>query len=175
MTELVKLDVRQSRELQATILALKTATAQIRKDINKEAKNKIRPLWQQELNARARGRMEQKLIVEKNNASATQTNVKVQAARGFDLSGGLDPETGWPGAEFGARSRRVEQGDVSKRSRRPYPRSQWINRQFRGRQAYGVIAFDAASATMTQIVGIWVRTVVGFLAAVPGVEVTDKD
>lgn len=174
MTELVKLDVNQSRELQATILALKAAQRQVRLDINKEARNAIRPLWQQELNSRAHSRMEQALIVARARATASDRGVRVTAANGRELRGGLDPATGWPGAEFGARSKRVSKGEVSKRTRRPYQRDQVINRQFKGRTQHGRIAFDAASAAMTKVVGIWVRTVVGALAAIPGTDINDR-
>lgn len=165
------LDVRGSRELQATILALRQAQRGIRLNINKNARSRIRPLWQAELNARARDEMTRRIIVAGARATASDRGVTVHAATSRrPLSGGLVPAFEWAGAEFGARSRRVE---VTQRSRRgrSYRRPLTINRQFRGRQQDGMVAFDAASEVGTKLVAIWVQTVVDDLRQVPAVEV----
>lgn len=165
------LDVRKSRELQATILALRQAERGIRLDINKEARQRIRPLWQQELSGRARDEMTRRIIVAGARATATDRGVTMHAATSRrPLSGGLIPSFEWAGAEFGARSRRVE---VTQRSRagRTYRRPLVINRQFIGRQQYGMVAFDAASDVGTKLVAMWVHTVVDKLNEIPAVEV----
>lgn len=166
------LDVRDSRELQATILALRGAQRSIRLDINKESRSRIRPLWQQALSARARDEMTRRIIVAGARATATDRGVTMHAATSRrPLSGGLVPAFEWAGAEFGARSRRVE---VTQRSRagRSYRRPLTINRQFPGRQQDGMVAFDAASEVGTKLVALWVHTVVDKLNEIPGVEVT---
>ncbi len=166
------LDVRGSRELQATILALRQSQRSIRLNINKNARSRIRPLWQAELNARARDAMTRRVIVAGARATASDRGVTVHAATSRrPLSGGLVPAFEWAGAEFGARSRRVE---VTQRSRsgRSYRRPLTINRQFRGRQQDGMVAFDAASEVGTKLVAIWVHTVVDDLQQIPAVEVT---
>ncbi|OJU42018.1 MAG: hypothetical protein BGN97_04490 [Microbacterium sp. 69-10] len=165
------LDVRNSRELQATILALRGAQRQIRTGINKEARSRIRPLWQQALNARARDEMTRRIIVAGARATASDRGVTVHAAtRRRPLSGGLVPAFEWAGAEFGARTKRIE---VTQRSRagRSYKRPLTINRQFHGRQQDGMVAFDAASEVGTKIVALWVHTVVDELTQIPAVEV----
>lgn len=165
------LDVRESRELQATILALRAAQKQIRLGINKEARSRIRPLWQQALNARAHDEMTRRIIVAGARATATDRNVTVHAATSRKpLSGGLVPTWEWPGAEFGARTKRIE---VTQRSRagRTYRRPLIINRQFKGRQDDGMVAFDAASEVGTKLVALWVHTVVDELNQIPAVEV----
>ncbi|MGN7978107.1 hypothetical protein ACTJJ4_11065 [Microbacterium sp. 22195] len=165
------LDVRNSRELQATILALHGAQRQIRSGINKEARSRLRPLWQQALNARARDEMTRRIIVAGARATATDRGVTMHAATSRrPLSGGLVPAWEWAGTEFGARTRRVE---VTQRSRagRSYSRPLTINRQFRGRQQDGMVAFDAASEVGTKIVALWVHTVVDELGKIPAAEV----
>lgn len=164
------LDVRNSRELQATILALRGAQRQIRLGINKEARSRIRPLWREALNARAHDTMTRRIIVDRARATASAQSVTVYAAQGFELSGGLSPVSQWAGAEFGARTRRVE---VKQRSRggRTYTRTMPINRQFKGRQQDGMVAFDAASEVGTKLVAMWVQTVVDELGKIPAAEV----
>ena len=165
------LDARGSREIQATIFALRQAQRSIRLDINKNARSRIRPLWQSELNARARDEMTRRVIVAGARATASDRGVTVHAATSRKpLSGGLVPSFEWAGSEFGARSRRIE---VTQRSRagRSYRRPLTINRQFPGRQQHGMVAFDAASEVGTKLVAIWVHTVVDDLQQIPGVEV----
>jgi hypothetical protein len=165
------LDVRKSRELQATILALRQAQRDIRLGINKTARGRIAPLWKAELNARARTTLQREVIVAGSRATASDRGVTLYAATSRrPLTGGLVPSFEWAGAEFGARTRRIE---VTQRSRKGtrYTRPLTINRQFPGRQQDGMVAFDAASDTGTQLVALWVREVVDGLKAVPGVEV----
>jgi hypothetical protein len=165
------LDVRKSRELQATILALRGAQREIRLGINKQARAQIRPLWQSELNARARDEMTRRIIVAGARANPTDRGFTLQAATSRrPLSGGLVPALEWAGAEFGARSRVVE---VTQRSRagRTYKRPLTINRQFAGRQSEGMVAFDAASTVGTRLVALWVHTVVDEFTKIPAVEV----
>lgn len=165
------LDVRGSRELQATVLALKQADRGIRLDINKTARSRIRPLWRAELSARARTRLEQRVILAGARATASDRGVRLIAASSSrPLRGGLVPSDDWPAVEFGANVDRIR---VRQRSRagRPYVRPLTINRQFYAREAHGMIAFDAASEAGTQLVALWVHTVVDELRAVPAVEV----
>lgn len=165
------LDVRGSRELQATILALRQTDREIRLGINKNARSRIRPLWRGELSARARTPLERRVILAGARATASDRGVQlIAASSGRPLSGGLIPSDDWPAVEFGADVHRIQ---VRQRSRagRAYVRPLTINRQFYARQKDGMIAFDAASETGTQLVALWVHTVVDDLGNVPAAEV----
>jgi len=165
------LDVRGSRELQATILALRQARRDIRLDINKTARSRIRPIWRSELNARARRPLETRVILAGARATASDRGVTLYAASsGRPLRGGLVPSYQWPAVEFGANVRRVRVRQRSRSGRR-YERPLTVNRQFQRRLEHGMIAFDAASETGTRLVALWVRTVVDELAAIDGAEV----
>lgn len=154
------IDVGQSRELQAALLSLKNAEQAVATDINRESRGSIRPLWEGALSARAKTPMERAVILPGARANANRRGVRVQAATSKrPLSGGLVPASEWPGVEFGARSRWADVATTSPRGTR-YTARKRINRQFRGRQSNGRIAFDAASEVMTKVVGIWVRTIV---------------
>lgn len=165
------LDVRGSRELQATVLALKQADRGIRLDINKTARARLRPIWRAELNARARTRLERRVILAGARVTASDRGMTLWAASsGRPLSGGLVPDDDWPAVEFGANVHRIR---VRQRSRagRAYVRPLTINRQFFAREAHGMVAMEAASKTGTQLVALWVHTVVDELGAVDAVEV----
>jgi hypothetical protein len=165
------LDVRKSRELQATILALRQAERGIRLNINKTARSTISPLWKSEINQRARTTLQREIIASGARATASDRGVTLYAATSRrPLSGGLVPSFVWGGAEFGPRSRVV---DVTQRSRtgNRYTRPLTINRQFTGRQQQGMVAFDAASDVGTKLVALWVHDVVAELGKIPAVEV----
>lgn len=167
------LDVRKSRELQATILALRQSRRDIRQGINKQARQTLNPLWKQELGARAHTRMAQRLILPGARVAATDRGVTLWAANSKrPLRGGAVPTYDWPGVEFGARSKRIEVQQRSRRGR-TYRRPLWIDRQFPGRVPDGRIAFDAASEVGTRLVALWAHTVVDELANIPGAEVTN--
>ncbi|EQM75921.1 MULTISPECIES: hypothetical protein [Microbacterium] len=165
------LDVRRSPELQATILSLRRAQRDVRLDINKAARGRLTPLWRQELNARARSNLEREVITSGARVAATDRGVTLHAAtRRRPLSGGLVPSLEWAGAEFGANTRRIQ---VSQRSRggTRYTRPLTINRQFDSRSSEGQVAFAAASDTGTQLVALWVDTVIDQFRQIPTVEV----
>ena len=115
---------------------------------------------------------QQRVIAGGTRANASDRGVTLFAAtRSRPLRGGLVPSFEWPGAEFGARSKRSKEFTQRSRAGRRYRRTMIVGRQFTGRQAHGMVAFDAASKVGTQLVAMWVHTVVDELKAVPSVEV----
>ncbi|WP_345751379.1 hypothetical protein [Microbacterium rhizophilus] len=164
------LDVMKSRELQATIFALRTARAEIRRDINKHARQLIRPMWREELSTRAANQLERQVIVNRASATPSDRGFKLRAATGGALSGGLVPSFEWQAAEFGMTPRRVTVEQRSRKGKR-FTRTTTVGKQFRSRSSDGMIAFDAASKVGTRLVATWVRTVVEQLAKLPGAEV----
>lgn len=167
------LDIRDSRELQATVLALKNAQREIRVGINKTARSRIRPLWQSAVSGRAGTRLQQRVIAAGTRATASDRGVTFYAAtRSRPLRGGLSPAHEWQGAEFGATPKTSKRFTQRSRSGRRYERTMIVGRQFRSRSAHGQVAFDAASEVGTKLVALWVRTVVDELKAIPAVEVT---
>lgn len=161
------LDVTGSREIQATILAIRGAERSIRLGINKEARGAIVPLWRAEVNARARSNMQRAIIAGGVRATASDRGVRLLAATGGKpLSGGLVPSDQWQGAEFGARPERV----TATRKGTTYPL--WVNRQYEARKPHGTVAMDAASKVGTKLVALWVVTTVDYLRTIPTAEVS---
>lgn len=168
------LDVRGSRELQATILALKRAERGIRLDINKTARQKLRPVWEGAVSARASTRLERRTMLPAR-ARFSDRGVQLTAATsgrplGKPKQSEFIPSINWPGVEFGALRKEKTFTQRSRRGTR-YQRTMITGNQFRRRSMFGRIAFDAASQTGTQLVAMWVTTVVDELAQVPAVEV----
>lgn len=153
-------DVQKSPELQAALLALKVAEREIRLDVNKDARGKLRPIWQQALAGRGATSLESRVIVQGATVSVGAKQITLKAATSKrPLSGGLVPASEWQGAEFGMTPKARTFTTHSSRGK-AYTVTRQVGAQFRARTKHGRIAFDAASTTATALVGIWVRTVV---------------
>jgi hypothetical protein len=159
------LDVRKSPELQAAVLALKTAERQIVRDINKDARAQLAPVWQQQLVQKARSPLEQAVMAKGPKVSISDRRVRVQAATSRRaLSGGLVPAEQYAGVEWGARPQVKEIAGKSPRGR-AYRYKRTVNRQFRARTKQGHVAMRAAGDVGPAIVSAWLRIVVGHFAA----------
>lgn len=157
---MLKIDVRSSRELAAAVIAQRRANAEVRRDVNATVRREIGGRWQTELNSRASTELEQRIIVRGARARGGTDRFSLVAATSTrPLRNGLVPATQWAGGEFGARSR-LATVDARSPKGTPYQATKMINRQFRGRQRDGRIAFDAAYAIGTWAVAQWVRFVV---------------
>lgn len=154
------LDVRQSRELQATILAMKAADRDLRLTIYKATRQEVSGLWVPALQRRASTRMQQRVLVKGARIRVSTDGFTLLAATSNRaLPGGLVPSQEWAGSEFGARTRRAQIATHS-RAGTPYTVEKMINRQYMARVSQGRVAFDASSEVGTQAVRAWVRAVV---------------
>lgn len=113
-------DVTQSRELQATVLAFKTAPRRVRTFMRTAARKRLNALWVPGLRGRigavslAAGtsatRFLRQMIVRGARAKVESDSFTMTAANGRALKGGLSPAFEWPAAEFGFNARRNADG-----------------------------------------------------------------
>lgn len=154
------LDVRQSRELQAAVLALKQAERTIVRDINKDAKAKLTPIWTAGLSRKATRPLERRGLVPGARLTTTAGRVRASAATSNRrLSGGLIPSIDYGPLEWGAqRRKRTVQG----RSRRgnPYRYARMVNGQFRTWTRTGHVAMAVAGDVIGEAVVIWLEVIV---------------
>ena len=154
------LDVRKSRELQAAILSTRGAERDVRLNINKEARKRMNPIWQESLRSNVTTRLQARVMLPGARVAVGARNVSVKAAvKTKPLAGGLVPSTQWQAVEFGARER-PRTFDATSRSGKKFKRTMIVGRQFAGRTKNGQVAFAAASETGTELVGIWVKSIV---------------
>jgi hypothetical protein len=156
------IDVRESRELSAILLARSRISSEVNKEINAATRRELGDAWKPALARRAVTSLEKRIILPGAKARVHNQGFSMQAATSRRaLPNGLVPSEDWAGAEFGARSKRV---DVQVRGQRgTFTRKTIVNRQFKGRQKHGRIAFDAASELGTKLVATWVRATVDVL------------
>lgn len=159
------LDVRKSRELLATLYAVRSLDKTIQKMIRRETKTVAAPEWSKALAQRADTRLEQRVLVDTSVVTVSNQNVRVQSAsKGRALSGGLNPKTEYPAVEFGAdRSkkttydRRSPKGNTHKVTRRAAT-------GMKRRNGKGYVFYPAASEMIPRMARLWVQTTVRTIA-----------
>lgn len=115
-------------------------------------------MWLPELQSRARGSQDQKVIVRGARVASRTDGFRLVAGKsGRDLSGGLVPNMSWYAVELGATNRR---GQVTRRTKTGSRTYTALFNSGLPNRTYGRIAFPAASKIGRQAVATWVRTIV---------------
>jgi hypothetical protein len=156
------IDVRESPELQAAIIALRRMRSDLRPALYKEARVQVGGLWLPALRSRASTLLEQRVMLPGARVKTSATGFSVLAANSNKkLRGGLVPSinSNWAGAEFGAKEkpRTYQRRSVLGRT---HSVTRTVGSQWRSRVKDGRIAFDAASEIGTKLVAVWVVVVV---------------
>lgn len=157
---MVRLDVLKSRELLATIYALRAIDSTLQKMVRVHTKKMAEPEWKKALAERADTRLEHRVIVDTSVVSVSNQNVRIQSAgKGRPLSGGLNPKVNYPPVEFGAHAkgktyeRRSKKGGTHRVTR-------VINTQFKPFNGRGYVFWPAAREMVPRLASLWVQTTV---------------
>lgn len=154
------LDVQQSRELQAVLLALRGMQKNLRRAIFKATRSAIVPEWQQELRANATTHLEERVLAAGARADVTADRVTLKAAQSTrKLSGGASPKSIGHAIEFGAKWRRAEVEATSRRGT-SYRYTRTLNKQLKPRRSKGYLAWPAAARLAPRFAALWVQTTV---------------
>ena len=168
------LDVAQSRELQAIVLTLHQAERATRNDLNKRARQELKPVWQQELAARAKSKLDRRVILPGARVAVSATQVALRAAGSTrPLGGGLVPSTNWPAVELGMNNQRITYTSRSPKGTSYTVHDRLIGNAFPKRSAEGRVAYRAANAVGSKIVALWVHSIVDGLAENAAIDVLE--
>lgn len=154
------LDVRRSPELQAALLAMRQTDREITANINKTARTKLGPIWQESLRGNSTTRLDIRALVKGARVAVGVRQVSLKAATSTKaLSGGLVPTHNWQAQEFGMRVRKRTFTTHSPKGK-AYKVTRTQGTQFPARTKHGRVIFAAASETGTRLVGIWLVHIV---------------
>lgn len=150
----VQIDVRQSREMQAALLALRTVPREIRAQVRKYTRQMVLPEWKKGLESRAVSRLDQKVLVKSSSAQVRDTNVVLRSG----AKGKLKDIT--KAVEFGADREKTNsyQGRSPKGKR--YPVSRRTARQLAWRREEGRVVYPTANELIPRIASLWVQTII---------------
>lgn len=155
------IDVYGSRELQATILSIRRADREVKKQIRTQTREKLLPEWQKALAERAETRLEHRVLVDTGRIKMSDQNVRMSSATvGRKLSGGLNPKVQASAVEFGAdRGQKTTYEAVSRKGKR-YKVTRRTRSQLRPYRQSGYVVFPAAKAMIPRFASLWVQTTV---------------
>ena len=155
----LRISALTSREMLASIQALKTFDREVRKQVRQHTKNMAAPEWQKAVSEHASTRLEHRVLAQTARVQVSDRNVMLQSARiGKSLAGGAKPfEIAYP-TEFGThdRVRRVSQRS---RNGNQYTYTRHTQRQFRPFNKQGYAVFPAAANIIPRIASLWIQTV----------------
>lgn len=133
--------IRQSRPLQAVVLAMKLADRDLKKKINNATRDTLNPVWRRAVDERMADRVDQRVFGSGTRIAAGNPPAAVAGSSRRRMAGGLVPLENWRAWEFGAVGR-----DTSYTS---YPRAAYTRRQ--GGRAVQVRAGTVRRRTLVQV------------------------
>ena len=154
----MRISVFGSKELQATILALKTLDKETRKQIRTYTKAMVETEWSKALNAEATTDLERAALVATGRVRVSDQNVTLTSATvGRKLPGGLLPKRDSAGVEFGASKVETTYQATSRKGRQFNVRRQTRN-QLKPRNKTGYVVYPAAAQIIPRIAALWIQT-----------------
>ncbi len=154
------IDVRASRELLATILAIRSLDKTLRKTIRQHTKTLGQPEWQRTLAERVDSRMQHRMLVDTAVLTPSDNGIRLQSAsKGRALSGGLNPKQDAYVAEFGVEAKTTTYNRKSRNGGTHQVRRRVTN-GLPARNAKGHVFFPGAHEFAARAMSLWVQTVV---------------
>jgi hypothetical protein len=156
----VRLDVKQSRELQDLFIAIQNVDAPVRRVIRTYTKSVIVRPWLSAVLDRAQTTLERRVIANTATVRPSDQNIRIQSAtKGRRLSGGLNPREDWAGVEHGA-----DRNKITTYDRNGHPVTRHTARQLRPRRRSGYVFWPTAADMVPRLAALWVQTTVRVIA-----------
>lgn len=150
----VQIDVRESREMQAALLALQTVGKEVKTQVRKYTRQMVLPEWKKGLEKRAASKLDTKVLVKSSSVTVRDTNVVLKSGAKGKLKDITKP------VEFGTDrdSWREYQG------RSPKGKSYNVKRHTRRQLAWsrqeGRVVYPTANELIPRIASLWVQTII---------------
>lgn len=150
----IQINVRESRELQAALLALASVPREVRAQVRRHTKAMAEPEWKAGVAKRAVSKLDQKVLVATARVQVRDTNVVLRSG----AVGKLKPLT--KPVEFGADrdSWTTYQGRSPKGARFKVKRH--TQRQLAWRRPKGRVVYPTAEELIPRFASLWVQTII---------------
>lgn len=159
---LLRINVKSSKALMATILELKGMPAELSKQTRAAIKTVSNDEWQEAVRGRVTTRLETRVLSDTARVAVTNQNVTLKSATvGKSLSGGFKPSQLVKAVEFGADQNRVTTYKATSRKGKSYTvRNRHTARQFKSTSRSGYAVYTAAARIIPRIASLYVQTTV---------------
>ncbi|MET0725930.1 MAG: hypothetical protein ABWY36_06235 [Leifsonia sp.] len=158
----MRISVFNSKELQATILALRGFDRTMQAQVRRVTKEVAAPAWKEATRAEASSRLEVRTLSDTARVAVSNQNVTLKSAavgRQLSKTGKAKPSDIYAGVEFGADRR---ERAVAARSRKgtSYSYKRNTTAQFKPRNRKGYVVYPAAANVIPRLASAWTQTVV---------------
>ncbi len=160
---LLRISVLSSKELQATILALKGMPAELSKQVRNVLKTFTTYEWQDELKGRVSTRLETRVLSDTARVAVTNQNITLKSATVGKYVGNslVKPKDIAKAVEFGAPQNTVKTYPSRSRKGRSFTiHNRHTEHQFRGPSRTGYVVYPAAAKLIPRIAAAMVQTTV---------------
>lgn len=139
--------------LRDLVLTLRETPTDLKRQIGQHTRNAARPIWTEELKARASTRLQHRVIVASGAVGVSATNVTLKAGGKGRVNG--TPTSALIGAtEFGMSPDAL----IDTRSRKGTPYKRRAGGTFLARRRQGYVAFPASRDSISRFASLWVQT-----------------
>ncbi|WP_156122569.1 hypothetical protein [Microbacterium hominis] len=160
----MRIDVLKSREMLATIYAIRSVDKSIQKQIRQNTQRVAAPEWKKALAERANSRLEHRVLVDTAVTSVSNQNLRMQSAgKGKPLRGGLNPKTQYAPVEFGYNAKGKSYMRRSKKGGK-HPVTRVMGTQFKPARRKGYVFYPAAENMVPRMASLFVQTTVRTIA-----------
>ncbi|TQJ31947.1 hypothetical protein FBY39_2436 [Microbacterium sp. SLBN-146] len=160
----MQIDVFKSREMLATIYAIRALDKTLQKQIRTHVKRWAQPEFKQSMAQHADTKLEHRVLVDTAVVSVSNQNVRLQSAgKGRRLSGGLNPKTDYAPVEFGAHAKGKSYTRKS-RNGGTHRVMRAMNTQFKVPNRRGYVFYPTVREFVPRVASYYVQTTVRTIA-----------
>lgn len=154
-----RISVFASKDLRTLLVALKQVPKDVQKNVRAYTKADAQPIWQSEIQANVKTRMDQRVLGSTARVRVSNQNVMLESAKiGRSLQHGVKPSAIAGGVEFGAnRGERVTYMTTSRRGKR-YAATRHTKNQLPTRNTNGRVVFPASRKSTPRLASLWFQT-----------------
>lgn len=158
----LRISVFNSAELQGVILLLRGLDRELAKQLRKQIKAVVDPVWRGEVAQHASTRLESVALARTARVAVSNQNVTLKAAQvGRTLKGGFDPKTDYHAAEFGVDAKRTERVTAHSRRGKTYSYTRRaLHAPLRARNAKGFVFYPSIASIIPRIASLTVQTTI---------------
>lgn len=150
----VKIEVKNSREMQAALLALQTVGKDIKAQVRKYTRQMILPEWKKGLESRATSKLDSKVLVKSSSVQVRDTNVVLKSG----AKGKLKDLT--KAVEFGTDRDSWSEYQGKSPKGKPYKIKRHTRRQLAWHRQEGRVVYPTANDLIPRVAALWVQTII---------------
>lgn len=156
-----RISVFASRELQTLLASLKQVPREVRKNVRQYTKKAAQDIWQAEIKANVRTRLDQRVLGATARVRVSDQNVTLESARiGRSLQHGVKPSELSAAVEFGRTDDEKHEYVTTSRNGKRYKVKRRTKRQLPSRNTNGRVVFPASRKSTPRLASLWYQTAV---------------